>query len=81
MLSYFLFIPCIAFHEQILTPKALPLVCLLPSPPVTATSQTMVQTSNPNKDDHLLPFTLFWIVHTGKGKLEHEDTIHNLFVK
>lgn len=38
------------------------------SPPVTATSQTMVQTSNPNKDDHLLPFTLFWIVHTGKGK-------------
>lgn len=48
-------------------PTVQPPVCLLLSRPVTATSLMMDLTLNPNRDAPLLPFFLFWIVHTGKG--------------
>uniref|UniRef100_A0A3Q3R8J9 Signal peptide, CUB and EGF-like domain-containing protein 2 n=1 Tax=Monopterus albus TaxID=43700 RepID=A0A3Q3R8J9_MONAL len=52
-------------------PIARPPVCLLPSLPVTATSQMMAQTSSPNKGARILLSSLSWTVPTGKGRLLH----------
>lgn len=54
--------------KQTRTPTARPPACLLPSRPVTATSQTMAPTSSPSRGARLPPSSLSWTGPTGRGK-------------
>lgn len=68
------------FSKQTQMPSVQPPVCLLGSPPATATSQMMAQTSSPNKDARLPPSSLSWTVPIGKGYCSYwTDNVQDTF--